>query len=81
MNSVNPTETIAMLETLITVVLEKSAEIIFTLLLEKFYKWILTDKNIKHSSKYIKTKILAIYLQWIFLKSSPKSLPQQDERK
>ncbi len=70
-----------MLETLIPVFLEKSAEILFALLLEKLCQWILNDTNIKRSSKYIKIQIFAIYLEWILLKTLPKSLPKQDERK
>lgn len=66
-----------MLEILTAVILEKSAEIVLGLLLEKFCKWILSETNTKHASKLIKTKIIRLYFHWLFLQSSFKALPEE----
>ncbi|AFZ02710.1 hypothetical protein [Calothrix sp. PCC 6303] len=65
-----------MLETLIPLLLYKSAEIILGLLLEKIWTWVLSDAHFKRNRKLLKMKLLVLYLDWILLKTSLKSIPE-----
>jgi hypothetical protein len=58
-----------MLETLIPQILNKSLEVILTLLLEKLLTWLLKDKNCQRLNQFIKIQILVIYLDWVLLKT------------
>jgi hypothetical protein len=62
-----------MLETLINQILNKSLEVILTLLLEKLLTWLLKDKNCQGLNQFIKMQILVIYLNWVLLKTPLKS--------
>jgi hypothetical protein len=61
-----------MLEILITLILKKSIEVILVLLLKKIWAWLLRDE----SNHFLKMQILIVYLDWILLKTSLKSLPE-----
>jgi hypothetical protein len=58
--------------------LEKSAEIVLVLLVEKLWAWVLRDRNLQRVSNFVKLQILILYLDWVLLKTSLK--PLQDER-
>ncbi|RUR77812.1 hypothetical protein ACF3DV_28285 [Chlorogloeopsis fritschii PCC 9212] len=68
-----------MLETLIPLVVNKSLVIVVGFLLEKFWAWVLSDKNIKYASHYLKIQILVLYLDWVLRKTPLKSLPEKAE--
>ncbi|MEH2259214.1 MAG: hypothetical protein V7K40_25080 [Nostoc sp.] len=65
-----------MLETLIPLVINKSIEVILKLLLEKIWAWLLTDKSFQRLNHFLKMQIFVLYLDWILLKTSLKSLPE-----
>ncbi|AVH70300.1 hypothetical protein [Nostoc sp. 'Lobaria pulmonaria (5183) cyanobiont'] len=65
-----------MLETLISLVINKSIEVILKLLLEKVWVWLLTDKSFQRLNHFLKMQIFVLYLDWILLKTSLKSLPE-----
>ncbi|MBD2667467.1 hypothetical protein B6N60_02327 [Richelia sinica FACHB-800] len=58
-----------MLETLIPQLLEKSIEVILTLLLEKLLTWLLKDENIQRLNYFVKMQMLVLYLDWVLLKT------------
>ncbi|HBL10279.1 MAG TPA: hypothetical protein DD379_02500 [Cyanobacteria bacterium UBA11162] len=64
-----------MVENLVILALQKSAEIILLLLVEKLWAWVLSDRNTKRLSNYLKMQILLLYLDWVLLKTPLKSLP------
>lgn len=68
-----------LINTIILLLLEKSGEVILTLLVEKFWQWVLIDRNLKHLVNSLKLTILLLYLDWVLLKSPMKSLPDQQE--
>lgn len=68
-----------MVESLVYLTLRKSAEIVFGLLLKKLWEWVLSDRNLKHSSNYLKMQLLILYLDWVLLKTPLKSLPPQSK--
>ncbi|OUL37760.1 hypothetical protein BV372_00770 [Nostoc sp. T09] len=68
-----------MLETLIPLVLNKSVEIILGLLLEKFWAWVLKDNNCQRLNQFLKMQILALYLDWVLLKTPLKYLPESTQ--
>ncbi|MEH2451745.1 hypothetical protein [Nostoc sp.] len=70
-----------MLETLISMVVNKSVEVVVGILLEKFCKWVLSDTNIKSANNFLKMQILVLYLNWILRKTSLKPLPKESEEK
>ncbi|MBD2295192.1 hypothetical protein H6G06_17320 [Anabaena sphaerica FACHB-251] len=51
-----------MLETVTTQLLNKSLEVILTLLLEKLWKWLLKDENSQHLYHLLKMQILVLYI-------------------
>ena len=55
----------------LSVVVQKSGEIVMELLLKKFWEWLLRDENLKRLSTAIKLKILVLYLDWLLHKSEP----------
>ncbi|MCT7979321.1 hypothetical protein [Laspinema olomoucense] len=55
----------------LSVVAQKSAEIVLELLLKKFWQRVLADENLKRLSTAIKLKILVLYLDWLLHKSEP----------
>ena len=55
----------------LSVVVQKSAEIVLELLLKKFWQRALADENLKRLSTAIKLKILVLYLDWLLHKSEP----------
>ncbi len=59
-----------MLETLLPLVWEKSLEIILTLLLKKFWKWVLSNNNLKSTN--LKNQIVLLYLHFCLLKTPVK---------
>lgn len=64
-----------MLETLIPLFISKSAEIIFGLVLEKFWKWLLNDSHTQCASNFLKMQILIFYLDLLVRQKSFKYLP------
>ena len=64
-----------MLETLFSMALEKSLEILIALLLEKFWKWILNNSNL--TSTNFKNQIILLYLHWILHKTPLISPPKE----
>ena len=68
-----------MVENLVLLALEKSGEIVLGMLLEKFWKWVLSDRNSKRLSRFMKMQILILYLDWVLLKTPLKSLPDRGE--
>ena len=69
-----------MVENLLVLALEKSAEIVLVLLVEKFWKWVLRDRNLHCASNFLKMQILILYLDWVLLKTPLKSLPARREK-
>jgi hypothetical protein len=69
-----------MVENLLVLALEKSAEIVLVLLVEKFWKWVLRDRNLQCASNFLKMQILILYLDWVLLKTPLKSLPARREK-
>lgn len=65
-----------MLETLIPLVINKSIEVILGLLLKKIWAWLLRDESFQRLNHFLKMQILVLYLDWILLKTSLKSLPE-----
>ncbi|MCT7959990.1 hypothetical protein NG791_04845 [Laspinema sp. D1] len=55
----------------LSVVVQKSAEIVLELLLKKLWQRVLRDENLKRLSTAIKIKILVLYLDWLLHKSEP----------
>lgn len=70
-----------MVENLLVLALEKSAEIVLVLLVEKFWKWVLSDRNTKRLSRFMKMQILILYLDWVLLKTPLKSLHDEREER
>ncbi len=70
-----------MVENLVLLALEKSGEIVLGVLLEKFWKWVVSDRNTKRLSNFLKIQILILYLDWVLLKTPLKSLPNQREER
>lgn len=70
-----------MVENLVLLALEKSAEIVLVLLLEKFWVWVLSDRNTKRLSNFLKMQIFILYLDWVLLKTPLKSLPDRREER
>ncbi|MBD2691480.1 hypothetical protein [Anabaena catenula] len=70
-----------MLETLIPQLLNKSLEVILTLLLEKLWKWLLKDENSQNLNNYLKTQILVLYIDWILLKTPLNPVTQDTTNK
>ncbi|MEP0871793.1 hypothetical protein NDA01_18425 [Trichocoleus desertorum AS-A10] len=68
-----------MVESLVYLTLRKSAEVVFGLLLKKFWEWAFSDRNLKCSSNYLKMQLLILYLDWVLLKTPLKSLPPYSE--
>ncbi|MDJ0676054.1 MAG: hypothetical protein QNJ36_11830 [Calothrix sp. MO_167.B42] len=64
-----------MLETLFSMALEKSLEILLVLLLEKFWKWILNNSNLQNFN--YKNQIILFYLHWLLYKTSPIPLSKE----
>jgi hypothetical protein len=75
----NNNKVIEMVENLVLLALEKSGEIVLGVLLEKFWKWVLSDRNLQRASSFLKMQILLLYLDWVLLKTPLKSLPDQRE--
>ena len=63
-----------MLEILITLIFNKSVEVILELLLEKIWAWLLRDENFQRLNHFLKMQILILYLDLILLKTSLKFL-------
>jgi hypothetical protein len=70
-----------MVENLVFLALEKSAEIVLGVLLEKFWVWVLSDRNLQRASYFLKMQILILYLDWVLLKTPLQSLPDRREEK
>lgn len=70
-----------MVENLLLVALEKSAEFVLILLLNKFWAWVLRDRNLQGASNFLKMQILILYLDWVLLKTPLKSLPDRREER
>jgi hypothetical protein len=70
-----------MVENLLVLALEKSAEIVLVLLIEKFWKWVLCDRNLQRVSNFVKLQILILYLDWVLLKTPLRSLPDPREER
>jgi hypothetical protein len=70
-----------MVENLLVLALEKSAEIVLVLLVEKFWKWLLSDRNLQRFSNFVKLQILILYLDWVLLKTPLKSLHDEREER
>ena len=77
----NNNKVIEMVENLVLLALEKSGEIILGMLLEKLWKWVVSDRNTKRLSNFLKIQILILYLDWVLLKTPLKSLPDQREER
>jgi hypothetical protein len=70
-----------MVENLLVLALEKSAEIVLVLLIEKFWAWVLRDRKLQRASNFLKMQILILYIDWVLLKTPIKSLPDQREER
>ncbi len=70
-----------MVENLVLLGLEKSAEIVLVLLVEKFWQWALSDRNLQRVSNFVKLQILILCLDWVLLKTPLKSLPDRREER
>jgi hypothetical protein len=70
-----------MVENLVFLALEKSAEIVLGVLLEKFWVWVLSDRNLQRASYFLKMQILILYLDWVLLKTPLQSLPDRREER
>lgn len=70
-----------MVENLVLLALEKSGEIVLGVLLEKFWKWVLSDRNLQRASNFLKMQILILYLDWVLLKTPLKSLHNEREER
>lgn len=68
-----------MVENLVLFALQKSAEIAIGILLEKFWKELLNDRNLKRVNHFLRMKILILYLDWVLQKTPLKSPPNQQE--
>ncbi len=67
------------MENLVFLALEKSGEILLGMLLEKLWKWVVSDRNLQRASNFLKMQVLILYLDWILLKTPLKSLPDRRE--
>ncbi|NMG06274.1 hypothetical protein [Brasilonema sp. UFV-L1] len=65
---------------MLEIIINKSIEIIFGLLLEKFGEWLLNERNLKRLNFLLKKQILSLYLFWVLLKTPRESLPEQPQR-
>ncbi len=70
-----------MVENLVFLALEKSAEIVLGVLLEKFWVWVLSNRNLQRASNFLKMQVLILYLDWVLLKTPLQSLPDRREEK
>lgn len=70
-----------MVENLVLLALEKSAEIVLGMLLEKFWQWLLSDRNLQRASNFLKMQIFILYLDWVLLKTPLQSLPDRREER
>ncbi len=70
-----------MVENLVLLALEKSAEFVLVLLVEKFWQWALSDRNLQRVSNFVKLQILILCLDWVLLKTPLKSLPDRREER
>jgi hypothetical protein len=70
-----------MVENLLVLALEKSAEIVLVLLVEKFWAWVLRDRNVQRASYFLKMQIIILYLDWVLLRTPLQSLPDRREEK
>jgi hypothetical protein len=70
-----------MVENIVFLALEKSAEIVLILLVEKFWAWVLRDRNFQRASNFLKMQIFILYLDWVLLKTPLKSLPDRREER
>jgi hypothetical protein len=77
----NNSKVIEMVENLVLLGLEKSAEIVLVLLVEKFWQWALSDRNLQRVSNFVKLQILILCLDWVLLKTPLKSLPDRREER
>ena len=70
-----------MVENLVFLALEKSAEIVLGMLLEKLWKWVLRDRNLQRVSNFLKMQLLILYLDWVLLKTALKSVSDRREER
>ncbi len=70
-----------MVENLVLLALEKSGEIILVMLLEKLWKWVVSERNLQCASNLLKMQILILYLDWVLLKTPLKSLHDEREER
>ncbi|MEQ8994962.1 MAG: hypothetical protein RID53_00470 [Coleofasciculus sp. B1-GNL1-01] len=70
-----------MVENILVLALEKSAEIVLVLLVEKLWAWVLRDRKLQRVSNFAKMHIFILYLDWVLLKTPLKSIPDQPEEK
>jgi hypothetical protein len=69
-----------MLETLIPIFIYKSTEIIFGLLLEKFWKWILKDAHIQTANNFLKMRIIILYTNYLMQQISVESMLEKSHQ-
>ncbi|NMF62438.1 hypothetical protein DP113_32545 [Brasilonema octagenarum UFV-E1] len=65
---------------MLEIIINKSVEILFGLLLEKFGEWLLNERNLKLLNHLLKKQILLLYLHWLLLKTPQESLPKQPQQ-
>lgn len=65
---------------MLEIIINKSVEIILGLLLEKFWEWVLKERNLKRLNHLLKKQILLIYFHWVLLKTPLKSLAEQPQQ-
>ncbi|MEA5580873.1 hypothetical protein VB620_05915 [Nodularia harveyana UHCC-0300] len=70
-----------MLEILIPMVINKSMEVVVGILLAKFYKWVLSDANLKSANNFLKMQVFLLYLDWVLLKTPLESLPDESQER
>jgi hypothetical protein len=79
----NNSKAIEVVENLVFLALEKSGEILLGMVLEKLWKWVLSDRNLQGASNFLKMQVLILYLDWILLKTPLKSfldLPEENKQ-
>jgi hypothetical protein len=65
---------------MLEIIINKSVEILLSLLLEKFGEWLLNERNLKRFNHLLKNQILLLYFHWVLLKTPQKSLPKQPQQ-
>jgi hypothetical protein len=60
---------------MVEILLNKSIEVLVTLLLEKIFAWVLKDENCDRLNQFLKMQVFVLYLDLVLRKTPRKSLP------